>query len=77
MVQIVYLICEQEKVGKDFSYHIILASMDKDVVTKKLAELLKYPNSERKYTFSSVYLEQGTYSYIGSNSYEDCEEEEN
>lgn len=30
-----------------------------------------------KYTFSSVYLEQGIYSYIGSNSYEDCEREEN
>ena len=77
MAQIIYLIAEQERTSRDFFYHIVLASVDKDVISKKLAELSKCPNSERKYTFSSVYLEQGTYSYIGSNSYEDCEEEEN
>lgn len=77
MGQLIYLICEQEQVDKNFIYHIIFASTDKDVVSKKLVELLECYPVNRKYVFSSVMLDQGAYSYVGSNSYEDCVEGDN
>ena len=74
MNQIVYLVFEQILLDGIYSYHVLLATFDKEKASHKLADLIKNC-SEGRYNMTSVLMDTEQYSYIGSNSNEDCSED--